>query len=363
MNTEGRPPLQPIPRGRGTGGNPPNRFNPIHVEWDPQGLEEQGLESAAAPRVPTQCFEDNSRSVLTRNDSPDVNFDYSLNPYRGCEHGCIYCYARPTHEYLGFSAGLDFESRIMVKRDAPALLAKALAAPSWKPQVIGFSGNTDCYQPVEKHFRLARRCLAVMLEFGNPVEIVTKGALILRDLDVLREMAHRNLVRVTISVTTLDAGLALAMEPRAAAPARRLEVIGRLAQQGVPTRVNVAPVIPGLNDHEVPNILEEAAAHGAADANYIMLRLPLAVEALFQDWLRLTYPDRAEKVIHAIREVRGGGLSDARFGVRMRGEGVRADAIADMFGIHCRKLGLNRECRALSITGFRRRGPPQQSLF
>lgn len=360
---EGRPPVPPVPRGRGAGRNPPNRFVPISVEWDPDWLESERLRGSPTPEVPTRYFEDHSRTVLTRNDSPDVKFDFSLNPYRGCEHGCTYCYARPTHEYLGYSAGLDFESVIMVKRDAPELLAKELAARRWRPQVVGLSGNTDCYQPIEKKFRLTRRCLEVFAAFGNPVEVVTKGALVLRDLDVLAELARRGLARVTISVTTLDAELARKMEPRAAAPAKRLEAIERLAAAGVPTRVNVAPIVPGLTDHEFPAILGEAAARGAEAANYIMLRLPLGVETLFVEWLHAALPARAEKVIHAIREVRGGGMSDSRFGVRMKGEGVRAEAIARMFAIHCNKLGLSTNPRELAVDAFQGADHAQQRLF
>ena len=360
---EGNPPRLPVPKGRGASSNPPNRFHPIEVDWDPDWLEEERLRGSAGPRVATECFEDHSRSVLSRNDSPDVKFDYSLNPYRGCEHGCIYCYARPSHEYLGYSAGLDFESKIMVKRDAPALLAAELESRRWQPQVIGLSGNTDCYQPAEKHFRLTRACLEVLLEYRNPVEIVTKGALVLRDLDLLQALASQALVRVTFSVTSLDTALSLAMEPRAAAPTRRLEVIQRLAESGVPVRVNVAPIIPGLNDHELPQILKEAAARGADCANYILLRLPGEVEGLFTEWLGRVYPDRADKVIHAIQDVRGGNMNDTRFGVRMRGVGVRAEAISTMFAIHCKKLGLNTGQIEFNIAAFRRRGAAQQSLF
>ncbi|MCZ6558353.1 MAG: PA0069 family radical SAM protein [SAR324 cluster bacterium] len=350
-------------KGRGTSSNPPNRFDPIDMVWDPEWLESERLAGNPEPKVPTQLYRDQARTVLARNDSPDVTFDYSLNPYRGCEHGCVYCYARPSHEYLGFSAGLDFESKLMVKLDAPELLAKELRARRWRPQVVGLSGNTDCYQPIERKFQLTRRCLEVFLNFGNPVEVITKSALVLRDLDVLAELAKRDLVRVTVSVTTLDGELARRMEPRAAAPAKRLDAIAGLAQAGIPTNVNVAPLIPGLNDHEMPAILEQAAERGATAARYIMLRLPLGVEDLFVDWLEQAYPKRAKKVIHAIQEVRGGAMSDIRFGRRMKGQGVRADALARLFTLHCKKLGLSPHRPGLAVHHFKRDAGPQQSLF
>ncbi len=354
---------RPALRGRGTSRNPPNRFESISIEWDAEWLEAERLAGNPAPQVPTRYFLDHSRTVLARNDSPDVGFTYSLNPYRGCEHGCTYCYARPTHEYLGFSAGLDFESRIMVKQDAPELLEKQFRKRGWTPQVVGLSGNTDCYQPVERKFELTRRCLEVFLRFGNPAEVITKSALVLRDLDVLSELARRGLVGVTVSVTTLDEELSRRMEPRAAAPAKRLETIAGLAEAGIPTRVNVAPLIPGLTDHELPAILAAAAARGATVARTIMLRLPLGVEALFVDWLREAYPQRADKVIHAVQDVRGGRMSDARFGSRMRGEGVRAETISRLFALHCKKLGLATGGMELRSDGFRREAGPQQTLF
>jgi DNA repair photolyase len=354
-----RPPI----KGRGASANPPNRFERIAVEWDSDWPAHEGAEEGAPPKVETQFFVDRSRTVLAKNESPDVRFDFSLNPYRGCEHGCVYCYARPTHEFLGFSAGLDFESRIMVKREAAALLEKELRGRKWMPQPVALSGNTDCYQPIERKLEVTRACLEVFRKLGNPVEIVTKGALVLRDLSLLREMAQEGLVAVAVSLTTLEQALSLLMEPRAAVPARRLEVIEKLSAAGVPTGVSVAPVIPGLTDHELAAILREAAARGASSARYIMLRLPMGVENLFLEWLEEHFPDRAGKVVSAIRDVRGGELSDGRFRTRMRGEGARADAIARVFEIQCRKLGLARRPPALDVERFQKTVPAQASLF
>ncbi|MCH9045034.1 MAG: PA0069 family radical SAM protein, partial [SAR324 cluster bacterium] len=261
-------PKAPLPptKGRGTAQNPPNRFEPLAMPWDADWLESQRLAGEQGWNARTEYFSDHSKGVLSRNDSPDLAFDWSLNPYRGCEHGCIYCYARPTHEYLGFSAGLDFESRIMVKRDAAALLERELRSRRWTPQPVLISGVTDCYQPVEKQLGITRACLEVFLHYRHPVELITKNALVLRDLDLLQRLAELNLVRVTLSVTTLDARLATLMEPRASAPRKRLEAVAAIAAAGVPVGVNLAPVIPGLNDHERPPILAAAAESGASGA-------------------------------------------------------------------------------------------------
>ncbi|RMF66364.1 MAG: PA0069 family radical SAM protein [Calditrichaeota bacterium] len=345
-------------RGRGANNNPANRFEPLYVEPDPEDLarwRECG--------VRTEYFIDHTRDILARNDSPDLPFEYSLNPYRGCEHGCIYCYARPTHEYLGFSAGLDFESRILVKPDAAKLLAQRLRSPRWRPQSVVFSGNTDCYQPVEKQLRLTRACLKVFLQFRNPVSVITKSALVLRDLDILRELARLNLVYVTLSVTTLDPELSRKMEPRASTPAKRLDALEKLARAGVPTNVNIAPLIPGLNEHEVPAILREAAARGVTSAAYILLRLPWGVKELFAEWLANVYPHRAGKVLHTVEETRAGRLNDPCFGTRLRGEGTRAEAIARMFELSCRKVGLTQKKFALSTEHFRRGDLRQGELF
>ena len=348
----------PTPRrGRGAPTNPPNRFEPLSYGRDPEwnDLEDPALE--------TQFFKDTSRSIITYNDSPDVGFDASINPYRGCEHGCIYCYARPTHEYLGFSAGLDFESKILVKEDAPELLRRELSSPRWKPQVLAISGVTDSYQPIERRLQLTRRCLQVLAEFRNPVVIITKNQLVMRDVDILRELAQYDAARVFLSVTTLDGSLSRVMEPRASHPARRLAAIEALSQAGVQTGVLVAPVIPGLTDHELPSILAAAAQAGAKAAGYTTLRLPHGVGPLFEQWLEQHFPDRKDKVLHRIRAIRGGKLNDPRFHSRMRGEGLFAEQIRSLFALACRKAGIDGRGPALSTAAFRTPSHRQLSLF
>jgi DNA repair photolyase len=343
--------------GRGAGFNPPNRFERLHIEpLDDDGPQEERL-------LRTEYFLDSTHSILASNDSPDVPFRYSINPYRGCEHGCIYCYARATHEYLGFSAGLDFESRIIVKPDAPELLEKTFVKKTWKPEVIAFSGNTDCYQPVERRLQLTRKCLDVFLRFRNPVSMITKSHLVTRDVDVLAELASFNLVQVSFSITTLNPDLARSMEPRAASPEKRLEALELLSRNGIPTVVTVAPVIPGLTDEELPAILRECAARGARRAAYILVRFPHAVRDLFQEWLERTLPQRSAKVLNRIREVRGGKLSESEFGTRVWGEGRMAEAIRDMFEIFARKYGLNEKDIELSTSHFVRAGARQLSMF
>lgn len=341
-------PDQPI-KGRGTPLNPPNRFEPIEIEVDPEWLE-----YADEQPVKTTYYIDHTCNILSSNDSPDIPFVHGLNPYRGCEHGCIYCYARPTHEYFGLSSGLDFETKIMVKLKAPELLEKTFRDPKWEPQVIALSGNTDCYQLAERKLQITRRCLEVFLKYRNPVGMITKNALILRDLDLLRRLAEYDLVHATISVTTLDNHLCRKMEPRTSAPEKRLDAIAQLAAAGIPTGVNVAPVIPGLTDHEMPAILAEAAARGATSAGYILLRLPYGIKDLFSTWLQQHYPERAGKVLHAIQDTRSGRLNDPCFGSRMSGEGERAEAIAKMFEVTCRKLGFNQKRTPLTAKHFRR---------
>jgi DNA repair photolyase len=350
-------------RGRGTGLNPSGRFEPLRIEVDPEWLDEETGPDTLYPRPKTEYWIDTTREIVTANDSPDIPFTYSVNPYRGCEHGCSYCYARPYHEYLGLSAGLDFESRIMVKPEAPRLLAERMASPRWQPQPVAMSGVTDCYQPIERKLRITRGCLEVFLRFGNPVGIVTKSAQVVQDLELLRELAHKNLVFVTLSVTTLDPDLARRMEPRASTPAKRLEAVERLAAAGVPVGVNTAPIIPGLNDHEMPEILQEAARRGATGAGYVMLRLPYGVKDIFADWLLRQYPDKAERVIHAIKSVRGGKLNTAGFGARMLGEGPRAELVERMFHIQCERLGLNQRRWRLTTEHFRQSGGHQLGLF
>jgi DNA repair photolyase len=346
-------------RGRGTRGDPPNRFEPIALELDGDTLDYDG----ELPDPRTRYYRDTSRSALTHNQSPDVPFETSLNPYRGCEHGCAYCYARPTHEYLGLSAGLDFETQIFVKEDAPELLRAELARRSWKPQVIALSGVTDPYQPIERRTALTRRCLEVLADFRNPVGIITKSRLVTRDADVLAELARFGAVSVTLSVTTLDPDLARVLEPRAAQPRARLAAIEALAAAGIPVGVNVAPVIPGLTDHELPAIVEAAVAAGARWAGFIVVRLPHGVAALFERWLEDHYPARKARVLGRIRALRDGRLNDPRFGSRMRGSGLFAEQIAALMALARRRTGLAERGPALSTAAFRRPGTAQLSLF
>jgi DNA repair photolyase len=342
--------------GRGAAGNPKNRFERIGVEPD----ETEGDD----PRPETVYLRDHSRSIIARNDSPDIGFDASINPYRGCTHGCVYCFARPTHEYLGLSAGLDFESRILVKQDAPELLRKELLSPRWNPQVLSMSGVTDPYQPVERRLRITRRCLEVLAEFRNPVVIVTKNYLVTRDLDLLSELASHDAAAVAFSLTTLDDDLRRIMEPRTSRPARRLAAVEKLAAGGIPVGVMTAPVIPGLNDHELPNLLSAAAEAGATFAAYVPVRLPYAVAPLFEDWLARHFPERKDKVLNRIRSMRGGELNDASFGSRMKGEGLFAKHIAQLFSISCRRAGMGEgRFPKLSTAAFRGGGGAQPDLF
>ena len=292
-------------------------------------------------KIQTQFFRDDSKSIIAKNDSYDVGFEYSINPYRGCEHGCVYCYARPSHEFLGFSAGTDFESKIMIKRDAPKLLEAEFNKKSYKPDFLMFSGNTDCYQPVERQLEITRETLKVCLKYRNPVSIITKNALIERDIDILKEMAELELVSVCLSVTTLDKELARRMEPRTSSPERRLQVIEKFANEKIPVGVNIAPVIPGLNDEEIPAILKEASARGAMFAGHIMLRLPYAVKDLFLQWLKTEFPDRERKIINKIMEMRDGKLNESEFGTRFSAKGELAETIHSLFELSCKKYGLN----------------------
>jgi len=344
------------PRGRGATVNPPNRFESVSLErdvdWDPK--------EDPAPR--TQFLRDLSKTVITYNDSPDIPFRASLNPYRGCEHGCAYCYARPFHEYLGFSAGLDFETRIMVKENAPELLRGELSSTKWKPQLLAMSGVTDCYQPVERRLELTRRCLAVLAEFRNPVGIITKNHLVTRDIDLLAELAAYRAAAVNLSINSLDSDLARQLEPRAASPAHRLAAVQALSKAGVPVGVLVAPVIPGLNDHEIPAVLAAAKSAGAQWAGSVVLRLPLTVAPVFEQWLNEHAPGKKDKVMGRIRAMRGGKINDSRFGSRMRGEGVFADQISQMFETARRKVGIAATFPDLSTADFRRPGGAQLRL-
>jgi DNA repair photolyase len=340
-------------KGRGSQFNLPNRFEEIHLdhsEFDNAAYDEFGEEEK---KIPTVFYNDHSKSILVKNNSPDLGLGYSINPYRGCEHGCIYCYARPTHEYLGFSAGLDFETKIMVKRDAPELLEKEFLKKSWEPQSVFFSGNTDCYQPAEKKLEITRKCLGIFLKFQNPVSIITKNALVQRDIDILKKLSALNLVRVVISITTLKKELQRKMEPRTSSPSMRLKTIEFLRNNGISTAVNVAPIIPGLTDEEIPSILKAASESGAILAGRVMLRLPHSVKELFSDWVNREFPDRAAKILNRITELHGGKLYDSRFGTRLTGEGSWADTVQRIFETNCIKYNLNKEKIPLSTNLFR----------
>jgi len=343
-------------RGRGSASNPKNRFEKI--EQVPEPLEADEVSSTE-----TQFLTDSSKSIIAHNDSPDVGFEASINPYRGCEHGCIYCYARPTHEYLGFSAGLDFETKIMVKADAAKLLRRELSNPKWEPKVLASSGVTDCYQPVEKRLELTRQCLEVLLEFRNPVVVVTKNYLVTRDIDILSELARYQCAAVCISLTTLDERLSGVMEPRASRPTRRLAAISALAQAGIPVGYLQAPMIPGLTDAEAPAIADAAAKAGACFAGYVALRLPFAVKELFENWLERHYPEKKMKVLNRIRAIRIGKLNDPNFGSRMKGEGVYAEQMAELFRLACKKAGIEEQRPKLTTEHFRRASGAQMTLF
>ena len=347
-------PIQPTIKGRGAADNPPNRFQPLSFESDGDHLDALLDEESELTGPQTAYLKDHARSIIATNNSPDVGFTHSINPYRGCSHGCVYCYARPTHEYLGFSAGLDFESKILVKEDAPELLRAELSAKRYDPVTLSISGVTDCYQPVERKLELTRRCLKVLAEFRNPVGMITKNHLITRDIDLLQELASDRAAVAILSVTTLDADLSRTMEPRTSVSRRRLDAIEALAKAGIPVGVMVAPVIPGLTDHEMPSILKAAKEAGAQFAGFVPLRLPLAVAPLFEDWLTRRYPDRKEKVLNRIRSLRGGKLNDSNFHTRMHGEGPFAAQIKTMFDVASRKAGLDGPSPELSTAGFRR---------
>lgn len=322
--------------------DPPNRFEKIHREADFEHLEWDQEYLEALDKRTIEYLADASKSIVTQNSSPDIPFRYSVNPYRGCAHGCSYCYARNSHEYLGFNAGLDFETKIVVKQDAPQLFREFLGAESWRPEPITFSGVTDCYQPAEREFRLTRQCLAVALECRQPVSIITKNALVLRDLDILQPLAQAGIVNVFLSITTLDRELARSMEPRTSIPDARLRAVRTLAQAGIPVGVMVAPIIPGLNDAEIASVLEAAHAAGAKSAGYVLLRLPLTVEPVFREWLSRAQPLKAERIEQRIRHSRQGKLNNSSWGERMRGEGQIADQIGQMFRLFSQRLGFGR---------------------
>jgi DNA repair photolyase len=342
-------------RGRGALSNASGRYEKLARLRADDGW---GSLDEAPPALRTTVSIDATRDVIATNNSPDVGFDRSINPYRGCEHGCVYCFARPTHAWLGLSPGLDFETRLFAKPNAPALLEAALSNPKYAPRVIAMGTNTDPYQPLERRMRITRGVLEVLERFGHPVAIVTKSQLVARDADILGRMAARGLAKVCVSVTTLDARLARAMEPRAATPPRRLAAIAALASAGVPTGVMVAPTIPALNDMEMEAILEAAAAAGAKEASYVLLRLPLEIKDLWREWLAEAYPERAARVMKLLREMRGGKDYDARWFERQRGQGPYAQLIADRFRKACDRLGLNGTRFELSLAEFRR--PPRK---
>lgn len=346
------------PRGRGAGDNPDQRFTQLHVSYE---------EGEAPSKVTTKFFVDHSQSIITTNNSPDLGFGGSINPYRGCEHGCAYCYARPTHEYLGFSAGLDFESRIMVKPDAPGLLRSALMRPKYEPDRLAMSGVTDCYQPVERSMKITRGCLEVLAECHHPVVLITKNHLVTRDIDLLAKLAADHAAAVYLSITSLDPKLAHVLEPRASSPAMRLQAMRTLYEAGVPVGVSAAPMIPGLNDHELPAIIEAAAEAGASFASYTVVRLPFAVKDVFADWLDEHVPGQREKVLGRIEESQGRTLSHPEFGKRLKGVGVWADQIAQVFQVSLRRSGIaQKRPPVLSVAAFRKpvvRGPQMELQF
>jgi len=353
-------------RGRGSSTlNPGNRFEDVRLHILGEYRDEQLREHPDGIQVRTMPYRDDSRTIINKvADSPDISFDWTVNPYRGCEHGCIYCYARPGHEYLGMSCGLDFETRIMVKTGAPELLSKELASPKWHGEPIVMSGVTDPYQPLEKRLLITRRCLEIMADCRQPVSIVTKSHLITRDLDVLRQLARYNCISVAISVTTLERELAMRMEPRASTPRDRLRAIRELTDAKIPVMAMTAPIIPGLNDRELPALLKAAAEHGAITAGWVMLRLPWQIKDLFLDWLHRHYPDRAKRVENFIRGMRGGELYNAAYGTRMRGEGKHAELIKRIFHTYRRRYRLDRPMPRLSSAAFRRPNTQgQMSLF
>jgi DNA repair photolyase len=347
-----------LARGRGARSNGSGRYEALS-----RHLVDDGWESLEElPPFKTTVIAEQPKTILTRNSSPDISFDRSINPYRGCEHGCSYCYARPTHAYMGLSPGLDFETKLFAKLNAPELLRNELSDPGYLPQTIALGANTDPYQPIERQYRLTRQILEVLAEFNHPVGIVTKSALVVRDLDILQEMAKKRLVKVAVSVTTLDPKLARTMEPRAATPGKRLEALGLLAAAGVPTTVMVAPIIPALNDSEIEKILAAAHAAGTREAGYVLLRLPLEVKTIFSEWLTAARPDRAAHVLSLIRQTRDGKENDATFGRRMTGTGPYAWTIGRRFELACSRLGINRDKTRLATDAFKRPPRPGEQL-
>jgi DNA repair photolyase len=353
-------------RGRGALENPGGRFERLNVAVDEEAYADSLAEeeNAAGRQIGTEVFRDASKSIVTTNDSPDVGMEASVNPYRGCEHGCIYCFARPTHEYLGLSAGLDFETKIFAKPDAPELLKKKLSSPHWVPKVLMLSGVTDCYQPIERSLKITRGCFEVLAAFRNPAVVVTKNHLVTRDIDIFKQLAEHNAVSINLSITTLDGKLARLMEPRASRPGMRLKAVGQLANAGIRVGIMIGPVLPGLTEHEIPSILKEAASAGAGSAYYTMLRLPHGVKDLFQTWLDEHYPDRKSKILNRLRDMYKGKLYEADFNSRITGNGVYAEHIAQTMAFYKKKYGLDKKRPSLSTASFRRNAyESQMSLF
>lgn len=348
--------MEPI-KGRGSAHNPRNRFRKTHLEYDVD--EETGI----LERPDTQLFKDHTSEIISTNDSPDISFDVSLNPYRGCEHGCVYCYARPTHEYLGLSPGLDFESKIFVKYDAPKLLREKFSKKNWQPQTLIMSGVTDPYQPIEKKLGITRGCVEVFAECNHPLVIITKNYRVTRDIDLLSKLAEIGAAKVVISITSLDKTITDTMEPRTSRPNRRLKAVRELSGAGIPVQVNIAPLIPGLTDEELVPIMEASAESGAKSVAVVPLRLPLAVKDLFIKWLEDHYPDRKKKVLNRIRNMKDGTLNRYRFGERFNIEGPYAEQIRQLLKIHTKRLGLNREKKPLETKHFRRPETDQLRLF
>jgi DNA repair photolyase len=346
--------LPQLERGRGSRSNPSHRFDVYARNYVDDGWDSL----AELPPLKTEIFVETPKTIITRNNSPDISFDRSINPYRGCEHGCTYCYARPAHAYMGLSPGLDFESKLFIKPNAAALLREELTATNYVPATIALGANTDPYQPIEKQYRITRAVIEVLAEFKHPLGIVTKNAMVTRDVDVLAPMAEQGLVKVALSITTLDGKLARAMEPRASIPANRLRAIETLAKAGVPTVVMMGPIIPGLNEHEIENILTSARNAGAREAGYTILRLPFEVKGIFKDWLEKSYPDRYARVMSHIRDTRRGKETGSQFGERMTGSGPTAWLIGRRFQLACQKLGLNASRLKLRNDLFA--VPPQQ---
>jgi len=345
-------------KGRSSNYNPPNKYLDLNYDF----INEDHIdEKYYGDSIDTKYIYENPKKILSKNDSPDVPFTFSINPYQGCEHGCVYCYARNSHTYWGLGAGLDFESRIIVKRNAPELLEKTFLSKAWKPQTIALSGNTDCYQPSERKFEITRRILQICLKYGNPIGIITKNALLLRDLDILTPMAKEQLVKVFFTITTLDEELRRKMEPRTSTSITKLKVIEKLAGQNIPVGVMMGPIIPGLNDHEIENILSSAAKAGASEASYTMIRLNGQLNLLFENWLERHFPERKEKILNKVKSLHAGKLNDSNWSRRMRGEGKLADMVSKLFKLHRSRYFNNNSLVELRTDRFRRNG--NLSLF